>query len=170
MHKLFPDATSYISGDIGALMREHPHLLVEAKRLDPMLEELKRGHYFCIDYRPEDDVFQTALRLYALNTRAGTQFCIKEINSLGQEGSGDYTPAAEVIAFRNKAFRRMCWFHRPAETSNDKLRALLEKATKNSKPHRWEPLFDYPETAHERHARIAAQPFDKELRHGNENS
>lgn len=87
---------------------------IEARQqeLAALLPELVAGRIECIEYGKPGERYLSYLRVRYIQTAGGVQFQIRRVNTLGVEGSGDYTPdAADAL---RKAMDAVLHYHRPA--------------------------------------------------------
>lgn len=93
-------------------MRED-QILMNHKVLRQLLPILKAGGVPLLEYGELDKLggYYSALRIRFMNTAGGPQFQLRELTSLGQEGSGFYTPDAQELA--DYALMRVIKYHMP---------------------------------------------------------
>lgn len=93
-------------------MRED-QILMNHKVLRQMLPILKAGGVPLLEYGELDKPggYYSALRIRFMNTAGGPQFQLRELTSLGQEGSGFYTPDAQELL--DQALLRVVKYHAP---------------------------------------------------------
>lgn len=88
-------------------------LLTLNRTLTDLLAKLKSGEVEVIEYGEPGNPggFMSYLRIRYMMTAGGRQFSLHVLNSLGQQGSGFYSPdSTDILAL---AIQQVVYYHRP---------------------------------------------------------